>query len=220
VEKLQPGKYVAIRVTDHGQEIPIIRLNRIFEPSFTAREGGIALGTAHAIVTNHGGVLLAESHGAAGVSFTIYLPAAYAVAAKPKIEVLRRKENHGRILVMDDEQSIRELTGRMLSSAGFQVDTADEGGDALRQYREALAAGKPFDAVLLDLRVPCGMGGYEAFQAIRGINPGVKAIISSGQAESAIMANYREHGITAVVPKPYNVNELLDAVCQTISSAA
>jgi len=220
VEKLRPGRYVAIRVTDHGAEIPTIHLNRIFEANVTAREGGIGLATSHSIVANHGGELLAESHGGAGVSFTIYLPAAVAEAPKPKIEVVQRKENHARILVMDDEQSIRELTGRMLSSAGFQVDMADEGGDALRQYREAFAAGKPFDAVLLDLRVPCGMGGYETFQAIRGINPGVKAIISSGQAESSIMANYREHGIAAVVPKPYNINELLNAVYQTVRSAA
>jgi len=129
----------------------------------------------------------------------------------------RPKDGPVRILIMDDESSIRELTGRMLSSVGFEVKTANEGEDAFRQYRAAMDAGNPFDAVLLDLRVPLGMGGYEAFQAIRGINPTVKAIISSGQCENPIMANYRQHGIAAVVPKPYKVHELLNAVRQAVA---
>jgi CheY-like chemotaxis protein len=217
-ETLRPARYVAIRVTDHGPGVPRDQLNRIFEPDFTARQGGLVLATAHAIVANHGGTLVADSHGSSGLSFTIYLPASVTAASKPIPEPAPPKENHARILVMDDEQSIRELTGRMLSSVGFQVDTAEEGGDALRQYREAMEGGKPFDAVLLDLRVPLGMGGFEAFQAIRGLNPAVKAIISSGHAENPIMTNYRQHGIAAVVPKPYNVNELVTAVRQTVGS--
>jgi len=221
-EPLRPGKYVAVRLTHHGDQRSGIQtredLAGIFEPDSTGA-GCFALATARTIIANHGGQLLAESHGSAGVSFTIHLPAVLAEAPRPPEapQATPKIETHARILVMDDEQSIRDLTRRMLSSAGFQVDTADEGRDAVRQYRDAFEAGQPFDAVLLDLRVPCGMGGYETFEAIRGIDPAVKAIISSGHFENPIMSNFREHGIAAVIPKPYSVSELLAAVRQTVS---
>jgi len=219
-EALRPGRYVAIRVTDHGAGIPKDALERIFEPHFTTKEGaqGLGLATARSMVENHGGALGAESTEGAGARFTVYLPASMGEAPSPKRKPRPAITMRARILVMDDEQTIRNLTGKMLASAGYQVETANEGEDAVRKYQAAMDAGNRFDVVVLDLRVPLGMGGFEAFKAIREIDPGVKAIISSGHTENPIMSSYREHGIADVVPKPYRVDELVDAVRRTVSA--
>jgi PAS domain S-box-containing protein len=216
---LPAGQYIAVRVTDHGTGIARENLGRVFEPYFTTRKEGHGLGlaTAHAIVANHGGALLAESIPGAGATFTIYLPAAEAAALPTRAEPLR-EILPGRILLMDDDESIRVLVSRILAGAGFQVDAAMEGADATRRHREALEAGKPYDLVLLDLRVPGGMGGLEALQVIRTIDPVVRAIVSSGFSENPVTAHYQELGIAAIVPKPYHAHELLKTVRQILAS--
>jgi CheY-like chemotaxis protein len=117
-----------------------------------------------------------------------------------------------RILVMDDEASILELTARMLSSQGYDVETATNGNRAVAQYRAAMEAGTPFDALILDLTVPEGMGGFDAFKTIQGFDPGVKGILSSGYSHEPVVLNYKKYGLAGVVPKPYKVRELLDTV--------
>jgi CheY-like chemotaxis protein len=118
----------------------------------------------------------------------------------------------GRVLVMDDEVPILELTARLLTSRGYDVETALDGGTAVQQYRAALEAGRRFDAVILDLTVPEKMGGFEAFEAIKALDPSVKAIVSSGYSHEPVVLNYKDYGIAGVAPKPYRVSELLKAV--------
>jgi DNA-binding NtrC family response regulator len=117
-----------------------------------------------------------------------------------------------RVLVMDDESSILELTGRMLGSYGYEVELTGDGDAAVALYQAAMDAGRPFDAVILDLTVPAGMGGFEAFKAMQASDPGVKAIISSGYSHEPVVLNYKKYGIAGVAPKPYKVKELLGAV--------
>jgi CheY-like chemotaxis protein len=117
-----------------------------------------------------------------------------------------------RILVMDDEPPILELTVRLLKSRGYEVETAMDGGMAVNQYRLALDAGRRFDLVILDLTVPEKMGGYEAFEAIKALDPTVKAIVSSGYSHEPVVLRYKDYGIAGVAPKPYRVSELLGAV--------
>lgn len=117
-----------------------------------------------------------------------------------------------RILVMDDEPPILELTVRLLKSRGYEVETAMDGGMAVNQYRLALDAGRRFDLVILDLTVPEKMGGYEAFEAIKALDPAVKAIVSSGYSHEPVVLRYKDYGIAGVAPKPYRVSELLGAV--------
>jgi CheY-like chemotaxis protein len=216
-EPLQPGRYVAIRVTDHGSAIPRETLDQLFHTENPQRPG---LPIAHAIIEDHAGSLRVESREGAGAIFTIFLLAATPAVTRPKPKPAAAPRINARILVMDDEQPIRELTGRMLASVGFTVETACEGEEAIRKYRAALDDGARFDVILLDLRVPMGMGGFDAFQAIREFDPTVKAIISSGQAEHSIVSSFRAHGIAALVPKPYKIDDLLDTVRKIILSPA
>ena len=131
-------------------------------------------------------------------------PAHEPAAAKPN--------KSERILVMDDEPPILDLTVRLLKSRGYEVETAMDGGMAVNQYRLALDAGRRFDLVILDLTVPEKMGGYEAFEAIKALDPAVKAIVSSGYSHEPVVLRYKDYGIAGVAPKPYRVSELLGAV--------
>jgi DNA-binding NtrC family response regulator len=117
-----------------------------------------------------------------------------------------------RILVMDDEASILELTFRMLSSHGFEVVKSTSGDAAVVLYREAKDAGNPFHAVILDLTVPEGMSGIDAFNAMKAYDPGVKAILSSGYSHEPVVLNYKQYGIAGVAPKPYKVKDLVATV--------
>lgn len=119
-----------------------------------------------------------------------------------------------RVLVMDDEPAILELTRRMLQMKGYDVATALEGQSAVDQYKEAMAAGRPFQVVILDLTVPGGMGGLDTFAALRELDPGVKAIVSSGYGQ----INYKAHGIAAMTPKPYKIDDLVGSITQVIGS--
>jgi CheY-like chemotaxis protein len=109
---------------------------------------------------------------------------------------------------MDDEESIRTLGKRVLEKMGFLVTAVSDGADCVQSYREAYQSGRPFDFVILDLTVPSGMGGEEAMAELRRIDPGVRAIVSSGYSGDPVMSDYRKFGFCAVVPKPYDCKAL------------
>jgi CheY-like chemotaxis protein len=117
-----------------------------------------------------------------------------------------------RLLLMDDEGPILELMDRLLTNRGYTVATALDGGIAVTQFRSAAAEGAPFDLVVLDLTVPNKMGGFEAYQAMRMIDPNIKAIISSGYSHEPVILNYKDYGIAGIAPKPYRAMELLKAI--------
>ena len=115
---------------------------------------------------------------------------------------------HGKILAMDDEDMIRDLVDHMLRHLGYEVETASTGEEAVQLYRRALEAGKPFNLVILDLTVPGAMGGKEALDKLREIDPQVKAVVSSGYSNDPIMAEYKSYGFIGVVAKPFSVQNL------------
>lgn len=117
-----------------------------------------------------------------------------------------------RVLVMDDEESILELTGRMLRSHHYDVETARDANTALKQYRTAMEAGRSFDAVILDLTMAEGMGGIDAFKALKALDPNVKAILSTGYSHESVVLNYKSFGIAGLALKPYRIQDLLGAV--------
>jgi len=109
---------------------------------------------------------------------------------------------------MDDEEFILEVTGEVLRELGYEVEVSTDGLEALKVYEEAIAAGKRFDAVIMDLTVPGGMGGKEAISRLLEIDRNAKAIVSSGYSNDPVMANFRDYGFVGVVPKPYKIEEL------------
>jgi two-component system cell cycle sensor histidine kinase/response regulator CckA len=113
---------------------------------------------------------------------------------------------------MDDEDIVRMLLGRMLAGAGYEVELTKEGAEAVQKYNEAKKSGKPFDAVILDLTVPGGMGGKEVLEKLLEIDPEVKAIVSSGYATDPIMSEYKKYGFSAVVIKPYSISQMEEAL--------
>lgn len=121
----------------------------------------------------------------------------------------------GRILLMDDDEMIRELTGEKLARLGYRTAMADRGEQAVALYEKALKGGDPFDAVILDLVVQEGMSGKEAIQRLLAIDPGVRAILSSGHMTDPVTSNFWEYGFKAALAKPYPsgaLERLLEAV--------
>jgi PAS domain S-box-containing protein len=207
---LPEGGYVKIRITDEGTGIPEEHLQRIFDPYFTTKQMGSGLGLSivHSVIRSHNGNITVTSRPGAGTTFTLYLPA----STDKVVEKEQREEGYlsgrGRVLFMDDEEIVREVSGAILKEMGYEVEFASDGEEAIRLYETAMASSRPFDAVIMDLTVPGGMGGKEAVQKLHGVDPEVKAIVSSGYSQDPIMANYREYGFCEVIAKPFGSREL------------
>ena len=215
---LESGAYIEIAVSDTGMGISSEHLVRIFDPYFTTKEQGHGLGlaTVYSIVKRHRGFIEASSEQGRGACFRFWLPALLEVdhlaVVAPPASIVSEYQLRGRVLFMDDEEPIRRLAGRLLSRLGLGVVYATDGLEAVGLYREALLANQRFDLVILDLTVPGRVGGREAMSLLLGLDPRVRAIVSSGYCSDPIFANYEQHGFRGMVPKPYEVDALARVV--------
>jgi PAS domain S-box-containing protein len=219
---LEPGRYIRIAIRDEGHGIPEDKLDRIFDPFYTTKPQGSGLGlsSAYAIIQNHGGRIQVESLVGKGTTFAIYLPATADAPVEHEADSAEADlKGGGRILVMDDEEIIRDAADNLLGFLGYEVDTANDGVAALRMYKEALSMAKPYKAVIMDLTVSGGMGGKEAVKRLREIDPDARVIVSSGYYTDPIMTNHRAYGFDAAVPKPYQMNELGRAVKEILAGS-
>lgn len=217
---LKEGRYVAISFNDQGDGIPEDILPRIFDPYFTTKKKGSGLGlaTSYSIIKKHGGHIGVSSEQGAGTNFVVYLPASKKAAAVKKDRTEKPPASAGgRVLVMDDEEIVQDVATSILTSLGYWVTIAAEGGEAVRLYKEAKKKGAPFDAVILDLTVPGGIGGGEAVKELLQLDPRARVLVSSGYSYDPIMANYREYGFSGVIQKPYRVAELGAKVHEVIT---
>ncbi|HSH93181.1 MAG TPA: ATP-binding protein [Roseimicrobium sp.] len=217
VQTLPEGQYVCVSIADQGPGIAEDVLCRIFDPYFStkqrgARRGmGLGLSICHSVVQKHDGAIVVESVVGQGTTFHVYIPAAartstpsgMAQTAAPVPEVC-----HGRILVMDDEESVRMIVELSLKQKGYEVVGVESGQEALQSYGDAMSSGHPFDAVLLDIVVPGGMGGVETMRALLKIDPAVKAIVMSGYANDPVMLEHVGHGFKGAMAKPFRLLEL------------
>lgn len=218
---LLPGPYVRVTVADSGVGIADDLLLRIFEPFYSTSTDGLGMGlglpASHSIVKKHGGTIEVDSAVGKGSAFHLFLPVAVGVrrsVVTPK--AIDPDAALKRILVMDDEELVREVAVGMLLALGYEAEAVHEGGKAIERYMEAKAAGRPFDAVLLDITVPGGMGGKETIGRLLAIDPDVRAIVSSGYANNALMSEHRAHGFSGVIAKPYRIADLGEVVASVL----
>ena len=210
VPSLPQGDYVKLSILDEGIGIPKKYIDKIFDPYFTTKQRGSGLGlaTTYSIVKKHDGHISIESVVGKGSVFNVYLPATRKRVREQKREDDRIFKGSGRILVMDDEKTVREVMGEILKSLGYTVDFADDGTSAIEKYTNAKSSGQPFDAVIMDLTVPGGKGGMETVSELLQFDPSIKAIASSGYSNDPVMAEFRKFGFSDVIRKPCNIKIL------------
>jgi signal transduction histidine kinase/ActR/RegA family two-component response regulator len=215
---MTPGKYVCLTVQDTGSGIPEEVLGRIFDPYFTTKEKGSGLGLAisYSIIRAHQGGITVESQVGFGSKFTVYLPASSSpcVAQEGRTTTSVAVRRHGRVLIMDDEEMVGEVAVEMLRSIGLTATWSGSGREALHEFLAAEERGEPYDAVMLDLTVPGGMGGSEAVILIKQIRADVPVLVMSGYADDAVLARYRDYGFDGVLPKPFTIPDLRRALAE------
>jgi len=221
---LKEGNYVQISFQDHGVGISEEDLKKVFDPYFTTKERGNGLGltTAYSIVKNHDGLLTVSSQPGDGTTFIVYLPAAtlHPVTEKKdkpeSVEPIKTVKGR-RLLVMDDEESIRKSLKRMLQYMGYDIVLVESGEEACREYKSAKNSRKPFDAVLMDLTIPGGMGGKETVKKLSNFDAGLKAIVSSGYSNDPIMSDFKRYGFKGVITKPFKMEKLSRVLAEVIA---
>jgi PAS domain S-box-containing protein len=213
---IRPGRYVKVQVADNGGGIEKRLVTKIFDPYFTTKSTGTGLGLSisYSVVKKHGGLLHLERTSADGSTFTFYLPATDSEppVPEPTLENEIFSFNHQRVLVMDDEAAIRDLTSELLGTLGYKVTTVPDGAEALKKYELAMRTGETFQAVILDATIRGGMGGVATMERLRDLDPNVTAIICSGYSDDAALAEFLTYGFRAALPKPFTRHELANVL--------
>lgn len=209
--QLPPDNYLKIVIKDNGCGIPAGHLPKIFDPYFTTKQEGSGLGLAsvYSIVRRHGGTVEVVSTVGVGSSFIIHLPASFCTMPDDVVTWQDAKlVGNGRILIMDDEELIRDIATEILEFMGYDVETCTNGKEAVELFRLAHGRNVPFDAVILDLTIPGGIGGMETAGILLEIDPEAVLIVSSGYSNDPVVANFRQYGFRGVVLKPYSASSL------------
>ncbi|HVU25035.1 MAG TPA: ATP-binding protein [Opitutus sp.] len=215
---LKPGRYLLLEIRDEGTGISSEHLPRIFDPYFTTKRQGSGLGlaTAYSVIKRHAGHVAVESRLGEGTTFRIWIPAASAEASAAPRRSDALPHLRGRALIMDDEVDVRKMAGAMLKRLGLEVTATADGTELVAAYRTALGDAQPFSIVIADLTVPGAMGGREAVAALRQLDPGVRAVASSGYSNDPVMANFRDYGFVARIPKPYEFAQFASTIAAVI----
>jgi len=225
---LKPGPYVCLTIEDDGKGMDEETRKGIFEPFFTTKFQGRGMGMAavYGIVKNHVGWISVESELGKGTAVQIYLPAASAESQAPSTKrlevdsqstIVNQQSTIQRILVMDDEEMVRNVSNALLTHLGYEVEVAVEGVEAIEMYGKAMESGKPYDLVILDLTNKFGMGGVKTIERLLEIDPDVRAIVATGYSNDPIISNFREHGFRGALPKPFSMDELKTALREVIA---
>ncbi|MEE4243713.1 MAG: ATP-binding protein [Desulfopila sp.] len=222
VPGLEAGPYVCVSVEDKGVGITEENIGRVFDPYFSTKVkdsnkgSGLGLAIVHSIIAKHRGIITVRSTYGKGSRFTLYLPATRQTEQENAAEENTIRFGGGRILVMDDEEMIRNVVCNMLNHLGYHSVQAEDGEEAVSKYKNGLENNERFDAVIMDLTIPGGMGGAEAVKRVLALDPEAKVIVSSGYYSDPILDNYRLHGFCNIVAKPYQLKDLARVLEETL----
>ena len=213
---LPAGRYIKVMIADRGEGIPEELATKIFDPYFTNKPTGSGLGLSisYSIVKKHGGILHLENSSREGSTFTFYLPATErdVTPLEPPVSERAFNFNHQKVLVMDDEAAIRDLTSQLLGTLGYEVTVVPDGLEAVKVYERAMRKGENFQAVILDATIRGGMGGLATIERLRSVDANVNAIICSGYSDEAALSQFLAYGFRSALPKPFTRRELADAL--------
>ena len=211
---LREGKYIKLKIRDEGIGVKPEHAKKLFDPYFTTKQKGSGLGLtiAYSIINKHNGLISVDSEVGVSTTFTIYLPLSKETQGLSGNKTKPLIESGGRVLIMDDDEIVIDIVSRMVEKMGMSAVLATDGEEAVHMYRKAMDVGDPFDVVILDLTIPGGMGGNEAIQRLRKIDPQVKAIVSSGYSIDQVMSQPEKYGFRAAVQKPYLMQDLNRAI--------
>jgi two-component system, cell cycle sensor histidine kinase and response regulator CckA len=212
---------VCLSFRDRGTGIPPEILPRIFDTFFSTKpEGsGIGLATCRQIILAHGGTIKARSKPNVGTEFRIWLPAPDNLELPPPPQAPPSFVNgRGTVLIVDDEPMILRLSSAILTKLGYQVYTAPNAEEALSLFRSLQSSSSRIDLVILDLTLPGGLSGGEAFHVFRQIDPTARILISSGFFDDELELPLSQDPHAGLLPKPYSGEELSAAVAQALST--
>ncbi len=220
---LKLDQYVKISITDEGEGIAEMHLEKVFDPYFTTKKNGSGLGLAivHSIILKHHGYIYVNSTLGQGTTFVIYLPidtSAPVQRSNSTENIITVEAQHLSILVMDDDALVREVSERILNKLGHSATLCDEGGQAIELYEQAMEKKTPYDIIIMDLTIPGGMGGQEAVKQLLEIDSTVISVVASGYSTDPVMANYKEYGFKAMITKPYTLEKMQQVIDQAIHS--
>ncbi len=223
VSNLKKGKYIKITVRDEGTGIDQKHLSRIFDPYFSTKHigGGLGLATTFSIINKHNGHISIDSELGKGTSITLFLPASESQFCRKTKQLAvehSKRANIARVLVMDDNKMLLIVATQMLEKIGYEAEIAYDGKQAIDMYRKAFNAGNKFDIVIMDLRIPNGIGGKEAIKTVLEIDEKARVIVSSGYSDDPVMANHSEYGFKGLLAKPYTMNRLQETLTQVLIS--
>ncbi|MCD4652090.1 MAG: cache domain-containing protein [Candidatus Cloacimonetes bacterium] len=208
------GDFVKFSLRDNGVGISAKHIARIFDPYFTTKQTGSGLGlaTVHSIITQHNGHISVTSKPDIGTTFTIFLPADK--SSEKSTDSIQSDCTEkptsilGRVLVMDDEEIVRDVSTAMLQKCGYIVDFAVCGKEAIEKYISAEKSGNSYDIVIMDLTIPGGMGGKETVKKLLAIDSKTKVIVSSGYSTDSVLANFSDYGFMGRIVKPFQMKTL------------
>jgi CheY-like chemotaxis protein len=213
---LKVGRYVKWFIKDHGIGIPEEDLPKIFDPYFTtkptgtARGMGLGLSICYSIIKKHDGFITVESEPGIGSTFFVFLPAC------PQEEVLQKSNREkssakgGKILVMDDDETVRSATGVVLNYLGYDIEYAKDGAEAVSLYKSEKEKGQSFSAVILDLNVQSGMDGKETMKKLLAFDPYSKIIITCGYSNDPAVSELKNSGSCMTIDVPYDIEKIKD----------
>jgi signal transduction histidine kinase/ActR/RegA family two-component response regulator len=221
---LPAGEYVRVSITDQGLGISKDALPKIFDPYFSTKQRGtqkgmgLGLTICHSVLQKHKGAITVESMVGSGTTFHIYLPAGRKLSGAEAAPAGAFRA--GKVLVMEDEEALREAMASTLSRIGHTVELAENGEQAIELCQTAKQLNRRFDVAILDLAVREGMGAQPAIQALLKIDPNVKGIVMSGNIGDPVMLQPERHGFMRALPKPFDGRKLREILSGVMGSSS